>query len=474
MEGEVRHDVFDTLVTNALVVGERGTERLDIGIRDGVVAAHLAPNESASAARIVDAKGRHLLPGAVDIHFHIRAPAYPDRGTVASETAAAAAGGITTLFEMPISKPCCATPAIFANRREVFENDALVDFALYGAPGTLRKRDVLGMVEEGAIGFKIFMTDPPKGRDDEFEGLCLPDEGPLFEALALVREAGLVTSVHAESVQLLRHFGEAVRRTGRNDAATHGEARPPVAEAVAIAKLLTMNEVAGARVHIAHVTSRAALSVLRKFQDGGMDVTGETCPQYLLFDETALAEHGAYAKINPPLRAPDDRDALWSALADGTLTAVATDHSPFTLEEKEKARTDIWGAPPGAPGAEELLLTLLDAVCLGRLTIEDAVRLVSTNGAKRFGLYPKKGSLEVGSDADLVIVDLDETTTIRKEQLVTQARMADRLYDGRRFQGRICMTLVRGAIVYEDGAVKGEAGWGTFQAPLRSAQRAGR
>jgi dihydroorotase-like cyclic amidohydrolase len=169
--------MFDTLIKGGLVVTEIGTRRLDIVLRDGKIASLLTPENNVEAKEIIHANQHHILPGAVDIHFHVRAPAYPERGTVASETSAAAAGGVTTLLEMPISKPCCATPEIFRQRRDLFAQDAYVNFGLYGAPGLLNADYIAGMVDEGAIGFKIFMTEAPKGRNDEFVGLCLPPRG---------------------------------------------------------------------------------------------------------------------------------------------------------------------------------------------------------------------------------------------------------------------------------------------------------
>lgn len=463
--------IFETLIRGGVVVTPSGQQVLDVALTDGKIAALLAPGTDAEAQDVIDARGQHILPGAIDIHFHVRAPAYPQRGTVSSETRAAAAGGVTTVFEMPISKPCCATPEVFRQRRELFAKEAYVNFALYGAPGTLEPGDVSGMVDEGAIGFKIFMTEAPKGRDDEFIGLCLPDEGPLYEALQMVAKTGLVTVVHAESNDLLRHFSQKLMATGRNDAKTHGESRPPVVESVAIAKLLTMNEVANAPMHIAHVSCRHAVQALQKFQATGMNVTGETCPQYLLETEEALAKYGSYAKINPPLRKKDDQAALWEALRDGTLMAVTTDHSPFAVEEKEKAKTDIWAAPPGAPGVEELVPMMLDAAAQGQVSLEHAVELISTNGAKRFGLYPQKGAVSVGADADLTIVDLEAKTVIDKHKLFSQARLCDYLYDGKTFQGKVLRTVVAGKTVFDGSQVLGEPGQGRFVRGVPAAQR---
>lgn len=457
--------MFDVLIQGATLVSPEGEVQLDLALKGGQIAALLSPGTNLSASRIIDARGKHVLPGAIDIHFHVRAPAYPERGTVASETRAAAAGGVTTVFEMPISKPCCATPQVFRARREHFASEAYINYALYGAPGTLNPDDVFGLKDEGAIGYKIFMTEAPKGRDDEFIGLCLPEEGPLLEALKLTAETGLLTSVHAESNPLLKHFSQKLLTTGRNDAATHGESRPPVVEAVAIAKLGAMNQLAQTRLHIAHVSSQAALETFKSFRHL-MDISAETCPQYLWFTEDALVKHGSYAKINPPLRSQADQDALWEALRDGSLLAVTTDHSPFTVEEKEKAKTDIWAAPPGAPGIETFVPGMLHAVNEGRLSLEQAVALMSSNGAKRFGIYPSKGSIQVGADADLIIVDMQEQTIIRKEELFTQARLCERLYDGMVFKGKVQTTLLAGEVIFDHTEVVGKAGMGRFVRPL--------
>lgn len=461
--------MYDTLIRGATVVTPEGQHPLDIALSNGHIAALLEPGTPTQAESEINARGKHVLPGVIDIHFHIRAPAYPQRGTVETETRAAAAGGVTTVFEMPITKPCCATPEIVRKRRDHFSRKAFVNFALYGAPGTLDPNDVQGMIDEGVIGFKIFTTEAPKGRDDEFIGLSLPDEGSQYEALKLVAGTGRVTVVHAESNDLLQYFSKKLQATGRNDPETHGESRPPVVEAIAIAKLLTMNRDIGASLHIAHVTSREAVDTLRLYQTTDMDVTGETCPQYLLFTEDALARFGSYAKINPPLRTADDQTALWEALEGGTLMAVTTDHSPFSVEEKEKAETDIWAAPPGAPGVEQLLLSMLDAVYIGRLTLEQASALISANGAKRFGLYPRKGAITPGADADLVIVDLNATTTVVKEELFTEARLCDRLHDGMSFHAKIDSTLVGGKVIYQRGRILGKPGDGKFVAPAPEA-----
>ncbi len=449
------------------MVTEGGIKRVDIALRGGQIAALFAHGTLVEADEVIDATGKLVLPGAIDIHFHCRAPAYPERGDFATETRAAAAGGVTTIFEMPISKPCCATPEIFRSRRALGEADSYVNFALYAAPGLLRRDFIEEMVAEGAIGFKIFTTEAPAGRDDEFEGLCLPEDERLYQGLQLVAETGLVCVIHAENNRILEWKTAQLKAAGRNDIASHGESRPPVVEALAIASILTMNEEIGADVHIAHTTSKAALDVFRQFKQRGSTATAETCPQYLVFTEDDMERAGPYAKINPPLRKQEDQDALWEGLADGSLMAVTTDHSPFTVAEKERARTDIWKTPPGAPGVEELVLMMMDAALKGRLSIEKAVDLISTNGAKRFGVYPHKGVIAVNADADLVIYDPAVTTTIELDKLFSKAALCDKLYEGMTFQGKVLRTIVGGKTVFVNGEVVGEKGWGKFVRPAR-------
>lgn len=457
----------DTLIKNAQVVLESGIAQLDVGISQGRIALLTADSSGIDAAETIDAADKLLLPGAIDIHFHCRAPAYPERGDFATETRAAAAGGVTTIFEMPISKPCCATGDTFRMRKALAARDCYVNFGLYGAPGLLDRDEIADMVDEGAIAFKIFMTSAPKGRDDEFEGLCLPHVPELFQALQLVAETDLVCAVHAENNQLLEWHTAQLVAAGRNDVPAHGESRPPHVEALAIATLLTLNETINAKLHIAHVSGADALAVIRRFQATGSSVTAETCPHYLFFTEADLERCGPYAKVNPPMRQAADQEALWQGLIDGALLAITTDHSPFTVEEKERARTDIWATPPGAPGVEELLLGVMHEALNGRISINKAVELVATNGAKRFGVYPERGHIGIAAAADLVIYDPNAETTIHRDMLFSKARDCDKLYDGMTFKGAVERTIVNGTTVFVDGEIVGAAGDGQFIRPSR-------
>lgn len=455
----------DTLITNADVVLESGIARLDVGISAGRIAALLADSTEVDARETIDASGKLLLPGAIDIHFHCRAPAHPQRGDFASETQAAAAGGVTTIFEMPISKPCCATPEIFRTRKALALRDCYVNFGLYAAPGLLDRDQIAAMADDGAIGFKIFMTATPPAREDEFKGLCLPDVPELYQALKLVAETGLICAVHAENNQLLEWHTAQLIEAERNDLPAHSESRPPHVEALAIATLLSLNESINANLHIAHLSGAEPLAILRRFKSTGSTATAETCPHYLYFTEADLERVGPYAKVNPPLRREADQAALWKALIDGALLAVTTDHSPFTAAEKERGYSDLWAAPPGAPGVEELLLGMMDAALAGRISINRAMELVATNGAKRFGIYPERGHIGIGAAADLVIYDPNDRTTISRDLLFSKARDCDKLYDGMTFRGKVNRTIVNGKTIFNDGRIVGSPGDGHFVRP---------
>lgn len=456
---------LDFVITGSQIVTEHGLYVADVGIAGEHIVALTAPGTLPAAAEKIDASGMLLFPGAIDIHFHCRTPAYPERGDFYTETRAAAAGGVTTIFEMPISKPGCATPEIFRNRRRLAEEQAIVDVALFGAPGTLNRADVLGMAAEGAIAFKIFMHRAPLGREDEFIGICLPEDEELHGALKLVKETGRRLVVHCESDAMLEARIQRLRAEGRGDLRAHIDSRPPVVEAVAVARLLTLAEDVGAPVHVAHVSCGAALNVIRRFRRDGLEVTAETCPHYLFFDEEDYLRLGPYAKINPPIRSAADQAALWGGLADGSLDVVTTDHSTYLVAEKERGWEEIFRSPSGAPGVQTLLPMMVTAALQGRLALEQVVKLICSEPARLFGLAPRKGVIQPGADADLCLYDPRRPMVFGREQMWSQAREVDKLYEGVALQGQVVGTWVRGRLVYQDGEILAPAGSGRFIRP---------
>jgi allantoinase len=439
--------VLDLRILNGTVISEEMVRPLDVGIECGQISEIEEPGSLGRAANEIDASGLYVMPGAIDVHFHCRAPGRAERGDFASETAAAAAGGVTTIFEMPIADPACSTPEVFRNRRALAESQAHVHFALYSGAVLGSEQRTIEMAQLGAIGFKLFTVAPSPGRETEFAGLWATDESAILECLASVAGTGLVCVVHAENDQLVRYF--AARRS------TEGIVpRPPVVESTAITMVSALARAAGADIHIAHVTSDAALEAVRGAHAIGCAVSAETCPQYLVLDEHAVEAHGAIAKVAPPLRRPKDVDVLWRALTDGTLDLVASDHSPFLAHEK--SQPPFATAPQGLPTVELLLPTVLHGARHGRFPLQVGVSLVTSAPAKRFGLYPGKGTLAVGSDADIAIAAIGERFSPSPETLISRAADCAVVFDRITLDARVKKTLVGGQLVYDDGSIVSE------------------
>lgn len=451
--------MLDLAIKGGTVVNGTGRFVADVGIENDKIAVVAQPGALPAARQEINAEGLLLLPGIIDIHFHVRAPGHPERGTFATETRAAAAGGVTTILEMPISVPGTARRDIVEARQALARSETYVNVGFYGAAGLLDRDEILGMAEAGVCGFKVFTHATPKGREDEFLGICIENEAEIYQALELVKETGLLTSFHAENQPLIDLFVGRVQATGRKDPMAFIDSRPPVVEAMSVAQLRTLCQGTGARVHIAHVSCTEALRELQAGQALGLPMTGETCPHYLFFTEEQMRQHGPFAMIKPPLRKEADQVALWAGLHDGSLMAITTDHSPFTLAEKERGLNDIWQGAIGAPGVEALVSGVLTEALQGRITLEQAVQWLCTKPAELFN-FTGKGAIEAGKDADITLYDPSNAQTIDSAQWQSKAKAINRLYQGRTVQGNVNTTIVNGQIVYQDGAIKVEAGSG--------------
>ncbi len=456
-----------TIVNGTIVQGEQ-ILRADLLLEDGHIAEIRRPGSGQAVGEVINAGGLLILPGGIDIHFHCRAPAFPERGDFATETRAAAAGGITTIFEMPISKPGTSTLEVFEHRRALGEKNVYVDFGLYAAPASFDPNEVEKMVQAGAIGFKTFMVAAPAGREQEFKGLIARTDDELYCVLDIIKPYGIPAVFHCESDSLLNFFSAQLEKEKGIPHSAHARSRPPVVESIAIARLISLSEEFGRAVHVAHMSTASGVAQVRDAKKRGVPVTAETCPHYLLFTSDILDEIGPFGKVNPPIRGPREQAALWDGLDDGTIDVVASDHSPFSLPEKEKGQLDIRLAPPGVPGVEILYPFVLDLALGGRLTLARAVELVSTIPAKMYDLFPQKGTLQVGAQADIVLFDPEARVVVDRDRWFSKAAPSERLYSGRRFQGRIEQTLVRGRTVFRHGEIIGEAGGGRFVRPLGS------
>jgi len=462
--------MLDTIIRGGLVYSDGRLIATDIGIKDGKIAV-VGDLDPETAARTVDAGGQWVLPGAIDAHFHCRFPAKPEREDFYTGTRAAAAGGVTLIMEMPISKPGVYNGEILARRRGMADRDVVVDYALYSAPGTAKREDIESAVDEGAIAFKIFMHHPPAGREDEFKGLSVTNDALLHATLELVAETGLVCASHCEDGDLIDYFArtgtERIRAEGREP--VPGDypdyLRPIVLETHAAGRFLSMGEDTGARVHVVHASSPRTVELVTQAKARGVQATVETCHHYLELDQSLMETYGPFAKVNPPFRTEAERDELWRQLLDGEIDIIASDHAPFTYEEKEVGWKNILAAPSGTPGIEVMVPYVLDQVLQGNLSLEWAMQLLSAGPADLFGIDRQKGRLLPGLDADLVFFDPDGEWTVVLDELKTKARRSNEPWAGYEFQGKITSTWVRGQEVYDGESVTADRGSGRFVRP---------
>ncbi len=457
----------DLVVRGGTLVTSSGRRLADITVSDGRITAVLAPGEASAAENVFDATGLHVLPGVIDTHVHTRHPGVPEREDFLSGTAAAAAGGITTLFEMPISKLPVNSGESLARRAELLQPTAHIDYALYGGAGHENLAAIAEQAEAGAIAFKTFLQPPPPTRLDEFFGLWCTDEVLLRDVMRAVKGTGLRQCFHCEHTATFLALQHQLQAEGRITGRAHAESRPPVVEDLSVAIVLALAEDLGARVQVVHCSSPRAARLVRDARGRGVDATVETCPPYLFFTDEALDRLGPFAKCNPPLRGEAEVRGLRQCLREGLIEVVGTDHSPFLAADKATGAANIFLAPPGLAGLEVLVPLMLTAAHHGWITLEEVAALCAENAARLFAL-PQKGRVEPGADADLTIVDVAATWRYDSTAALTKSRDNMRIYDGVEMHGRVAATLVRGVVVYQDGVVTGTPGHGRFVRPARA------
>ena len=439
----------DLVIRGGKLVTPDAVFEASIAIADGMILAVGADSAMPSARETLDASGLHVLPGAIDVHVHFRDPGYPHKEDFASGTAAAAFGGVTTVFDMPNTIPPTGTPEILAAKHQMAAQKAHVDFGLYGLLG----EDTIAHVPELAktvIGFKLYMGNT-------FGKIPTPSTGAMLEAFEVVAATGKRVSLHAETNSIMERRETRMRDAGRVDPLAHLASRPAVVAVEAVSRAATLAEWTGARIHILHISSAEELRPLREAKARGVDITGETCPHYLFLSADDYARFGGVIRVNPPVREKRNQEPLFAALADGTIDVIATDHAPHAIEEK--TRNDIWTVDCGFPGVETQMPLMLNEVNNGRMSISDYVRKSAFNPAKTFGLYPHKGAITPGSDADLALVDLARDHVIADATLQSRSKISP--WNGRRIKGLPLHTLVRGRFVMKNRTlVDGTRGWG--------------
>ncbi|MEW6454728.1 MAG: dihydroorotase family protein [Pseudomonadota bacterium] len=439
----------DLVIHNGKVVSPDSVIDASVAIKEGTILSVGEPSAMPPARETLDAKGLHILPGAIDVHVHFRDPGYPHKEDFASGTAAAAFGGVTTVFDMPNTIPPVGTPELLAAKHKMAAEKAHVDFGLYALLGEDTIKHAAEMAKT-AIGFKLYMGNT-------FGAIPSPDTGAMLEAFEVVAPTGKRVSLHAETNEIMVRRELRMREAGRTDPLAHIASRPAVVAVEAVSRAAILAEWTGARIHILHISSAEELRPLREAKARGVDITGETCPHYVLLSTDDYARFAGVIRVNPPVREARNQEPLFAALGDGTIDCIATDHAPHSVEEK--TRNDIWTVDCGFPGVETQMPLMLNEVARGRYSVSDYVRWSSANPAKIWGLYPHKGVIQAGAHADIAIVDLDREWAIDDAKLQSLSRITP--FHGRKVKGLPIHTLVRGRFVMKDRSLMKDArGWG--------------
>jgi dihydroorotase len=395
------------------------------------------------------ADGLYLLPGAIDSHVHFRDPGYPHKETWKTGSAAAACGGVTTVFEMPNTNPPTGTVEALRIKQKAAES-SYVDYGIHGLLGDDTVERLEELLDAGVTSFKAFVGNT-------FGNLPAPSDGALLEGFEKLAPLGIRTVVHAENSSILFRRQKRMQEANRIDSLAHLASRPPVVEIEAIGRVIALAEWTGARVHIAHHSAADSLFVIRDAKRRGVDVTVETCPQYLLLNTDHMLKLGGIMRLNPPIREARHNQPLWDALMDGTIDMIATDHAPHAPDEK--TRESIWDCDCGFPGVETQMSVMLTEVSRGRANLMDYVRWSAAAPAKAWGLYGTKGVIAPGAHADITLVDMGRKGVLSQNSLQSISKISP--WHGRSVQGYPLHTLVRGRFVMRDGdLITAAAGWG--------------
>ena len=429
----------DVTVKGGTVVTGAGRQRADVGISNGRIVT-VAPDLPAVGTTI-DASGLLVLPGMVDTHVHLMDPGPTDREDFPTGSAAAAARGVTTIVEHTHAHPIRQAEDLIDKQRYL-TGRSYVDFGLAAHVWPDRIDRLAELWSMGITFFKVFTCTT--------HGVPGIDSAHLLETLQAVAGFGGICLIHCEDELITSQAEQTLKEAGRSDPGVIIEWRNRAAEQAAIALVATLTRMTGARATVAHVSTPDGVRLIGEAQSAGADITAEACPQYFALREAEIMEHGAFRKFTPParLRSDSEEEEMLDLLSTGAFSHLSTDHAPSTAEQKTAG--DIWEAPFGLPGLDSTFPWLLDLTLTGRLPLEKAVALYAEAPAQRYGLAPRKGRLEPGADADLVLIDPDSTFMLSNTNVISKAGWSP--YAGRTFRGRVIATYLRGTEIARDGA----------------------
>lgn len=445
------------LVKNGTVVTPKHRSETDVLCEDGAIKALLPRGSETEADEIVDASDRVVLPGIIDPHIHSREPGLTHKEDFEHATLSAAAGGITTVLEMPNAVPAITSAQVVEDRVRRFENRSYTNFGLWGmVTGAETKEDLIELRDAGVVAAKLFWgyaLDRKQGSliyespDRDNPDLIQPaDNGTVWQLLRNASDVGLLIGVHCEDVAINRAARELLDHepTTMDDFRT---IRPAVSEAASVATLIELAESTGARIHVVHVSTARSTQIISTAREAGVAVTAETCPHYLSGGWASLPQLADH-KVFPPVRGAAHTSALWRAVQNGIIQSIGSDHAPHSVDEMQQPMDT---RPAGANGTETMLRVLLQHSREGRLNLEDIAWCLSEGTARLFGLYPRKGTISPGADADLTIVDVEEPWSIDNADLHSKARTSP--WHGASGRGIATDSVIGGQRLLENGAV---------------------
>jgi dihydropyrimidinase len=450
---------LDLLVKNARIVTASRTFESNIGVEGGVIVS-VSPTLEPSGAEVYDARGKIVIPGGIDAHTHMELKV---TGTSSADdfytgTVAAACGGITTIVDFVDTQPGETLLGALADYRRRADSKVVIDYGLHMMFKGQNLREIgriPEIVRDGVPSFKVYTAYKERG--------LMLEDGDISRVMEKVAGAGGLVAVHAESESIIQRLIEKNLAAGNTGARYHALSRPPEAEAEAISRVTRLAKAAAARIYIVHLSSKAGKQEVENARRRGTNVFAETCPHYLvLTDDVYEREDGRNFVMSPPVKKADDRAALWEGLVQGgVIETVGSDHCPFTSAEKDWGEEDFTKIPNGVPGTEAIIpLLFSEGVKKGRISMFDLVRVTSAASATRFGLAPSKGSIEVGTEADFVVID--PSKRVRMTADVMHSKIDYSIYDDITTEGYPVLTVSRGEVVMEDGEFIGRRGRGRF------------
>jgi allantoinase len=449
--------MIDLIIKNSRIVLDDTTFHGNIEIKDGKVLRLSEKIDLKQPSKaLIDADGMLVFPGAIDPHVHFNDPGLTESEDFFTGTCAAAAGGITTVLEHPLTDPLPSTYETLFDKYQIVKEKAVVDYSLWGACTPDNMVELDKMLEFGAIAFKAFIPHSP-----EIPSL---NDGQLLDVMTHLSHKSGFLGVHCENDAITKHLSKRLYSKGANDPKAYSYARPEIAEIESVLKVALFSLETNCKTHIVHCSSPTAINFVREFKNRGADLSVESCMQYLVLTQSTLAELGPFCVCNPPVRNEATVSEMWESIMDDKIDFLGSDHAPYTFDEKQPGYKNIFDTPAGVTGVQTWVSDFFsEAVGKRKMSLNRFAELTSTNTAKRFGLYPRKGVIAEGSDADLTIFDPDEEWTIDPDTLFYKMKWTP--FAGRKVKGRVKKTIVRGNVVYENGQINASPGWGNILKP---------